>query len=164
MVSGCAEKERRKYGVGVQYMKFSPVVNAEEAELADETKHFWIANIHYPLGFKDKMIVNKYLKNRVVTLYDNAPVIICGDFNTFMDDGGAEQLEDLQTVFKNQSTKIEYTFTTFPHDSYCVKTGKIMSSKLDHVFTYPQTFDVNVTCLSTLESRISDHYAMIIDF
>ena len=164
ILSGCVEKERRKYGLGVQYMKFSPVIDAEGAELADEIKHFWIANIHYPLGFKDKMSVNKYLKNRVPTLCDNSPVIICGDFNTFMDDGGTEQLEDLQTVFSNQSTKIEHTFTTFPHDSFVVKTGNIMSSKLDHIFTYPQTFNVNVSCLSTLESRISDHYIMVVDF
>lgn len=161
--SGANETNPKKFGIGVQFTQF---VNVHERELATLGNYpFWVANIHYPIPFEEKMYTNKYLLKRIPKL--GGTTIIMGDFNTFFDNDGRgnEQINELKSKFYEESVNIKETFTTFPCDDFAIKNGGLVSSKLDHVFVHPNLKALSsCEAVSTKESRESDHYMIKITF
>lgn len=88
-----------------------------------------------------------------------------GDFNTFLDNGGVDQIRLIESEMINLSENINETFTSFPGDLN-PDTGEPFRSKLDHIFgKFRETIDYSskVTSINFSESKISDHYPLIMD-
>ncbi len=155
--SGGSHHRPKKIGVGIQYGLFADVVSREDCILGD--KRLFVANVHYPLSFPEKMFTNKYLHIKIPQVSHNVNTIICGDFNSYWTEG-LSQVNDLKQSFFDMSGHIETTFTCFPHAKY---NGNMYSDKLDHVFTYPSdNFIDNVSVYDTSINLESDHYLIVI--
>lgn len=157
IISGKIDLDPMRQGVEVQFTKFYRIKD----KLIDNENSFLVVNTHFPLIRDDKLNTARYLCSRIPSLGDKC--IIVGDYNTFMDDGGEEQLNILRSTFFEASHNIIETFTTFPQDFMAKKMGHLISSKLDHVFSYPIDFN-NLDCnaVTTKGSRESDHYMIVI--
>lgn len=155
--SGGSYTNPKKIGVGIQYGLFADVISRETCDLGE--KRLFVANVHYPLAFHEKMFTNKYLQIKIPKVVQNTNTIICGDFNSFNTEG-SEQINNLKQSFIEASKHIEKTFTCFPHNKY---NGNIYSDKLDHVFAYPTSdFIENVYSYDTSLNYESDHNLIII--
>ena len=146
--------------------------------------NLWVINVHMPMGTKDKLQVVSWLNNNAVDIcrkvedeyngtakmnYDT-PIILGGDFNTFMDipEDGSEMLKQLSENWNLLSDSSIPTFKSLPHDTPC------RISVLDRIFEYKNHHvsplkDVKYTAspvdgfkLETL--RPSDHALVSIDF
>lgn len=154
--SGCSDDKPKRFGVGVSYVQFANVINEDYDNLS-----FWVANVHYPLAHADKLYTSRYFASRISKIAKNEILVMVGDFNTF-DEESPEQLNILKETMHEATEHIDCTFTTFPHDQFAIINNKLMHSKLDHVFIYPKygNYILNTDVISTLENRISDHYAL----
>ena len=155
--SGGSYNSPKKIGIGIQYGLFADVVSRENCDLGE--KRLFVANVHYPLSFNEKMFTNKYLRIKIPKVAQNTNTIICGDFNTFNTEG-TTLIDDLKQSFIETSEHITKTFTCFPHSKY---DGNIYSDKLDHVFAFPHANFINsVNAYDTSVNYESDHNLIII--
>lgn len=159
--SGGSKEKPKIFGIGAIYTRFSTL----NTDSTISGNIFWVVNVHYPLALSEKLYTNNYLINRIPQLCNQEKAIITGDMNTFSDDGYDEQVGQMKTTFREVSEKIKETFTTFPHDKFAIETGKLQTSKLDHVFSYPIDipFVANCDVYNTIDTRESDHYMLIVD-
>lgn len=154
-------KKRIGFGVGAQFTRFAEVLNRNNALIGPHT--FWTVNVHYPIPLQYKLYTNKYLIELVKILCENKLAIITGDFNTFIDCGYDQQMNQLREHFLEASYHIPETFTSFPHDEVAKSRGAPISSKLDHIFVYNEKLINAIECdvIDTKKSRESDHYVLV---
>jgi len=109
----------KKFGVMLQFVKFYPISNNK----VHFNNPFWIINVHFPLTHYSKMKTIECLKMYCNVICRNVPTLIMGDMNIFMDDGGAEELNELSSFSYNVTSedKINETFASFPHDIMQIK-------------------------------------------
>jgi endonuclease/exonuclease/phosphatase family metal-dependent hydrolase len=125
------------------------------------SKSFWTCNVHFPLRMDEKLRYADLVKHTIDECCGNQQVIIAGDCNVFMDDGGSEQLKRMSDHgFINKTEHIEHTFKSFPWD-------KVQAvSHLDYVFTRDVMSSVKINDVHVIDlskDQISDHYPLIIE-
>jgi endonuclease/exonuclease/phosphatase family metal-dependent hydrolase len=138
--------------------KFAPL-NGEKTILG--TKAFWTCNVHYPLQLNDKLAYTRLLKDAINDLCSDQQVVVMGDCNVFMDNGGKEQLQYIKECkLEDHTTKLDTTFVSFPWDKMQA------TSHLDYVFTRcDKKYPVNVSSVTTVDltkRQLSDHFPIII--
>ena len=132
-----------------------------------ELKEFKVVAMHAPVERQARMQMAEWMERslHLHTSWDGPREIIGGDFNTFMDDGGAEQLAIMASGRDWCTSKVKETFMTFPHDPYVkINGGKLHRSCLDHVFQtgYEPFLVERVDVIRTDKTpRASDHYALV---
>jgi endonuclease/exonuclease/phosphatase family metal-dependent hydrolase len=155
--SGGSMHRPKNIGVGVQYGIFANIIDREKCILGDE--RILIANMHYPLKLNEKLYTNKYLLKKIPEISGGMNTIICGDFNTYFETEGTQQLDELKSKFCCVSDHIPITYSTFPYWE------KTINSKLDHVLTYPHDrFITKVDATDITINWESDHYLIEIDY
>lgn len=109
-----------------------------------------LVGVHAGLSRKERFLTSKILTDYTEKKLSGKHFVVLGDFNTFMDDGGAEQLEMMK--MHEVQTAAPMTFITYPFDpvgcglvpagvedfdsilTHYEKNSKVFS-KLDHAFT-----------------------------
>lgn len=149
------------FGYLLLFNQFAPC----ESNVIMGSKSFWTCNIHFPLKLNEKMIYIDVINSSVEKICHGQQVIISGDCNVFMDNGGQKQLNKMMEYHFEEHTKhIDTTFKSFPWDNFQT------TSHLDYVFTKnPVTLTsenievVNVSATDISSNQISDHYPIIIN-
>lgn len=117
---------------------------------------FWIVNVHFP--YKDQVLFAKWLTTNIPKEIaehggaSNEMVIMIGDWNTFFDIDGAEQLQILRDagwIIPHHNTP---TFKSFPQDTFQCE------SILDHagVLNLPEECEAYFES-DPVDHTISDH-------
>ena len=127
------------------------------------SKSFWVCNVHFPLRLDDKLVYADLIKRAITEVCRDEQVIIAGDCNVFIDDGGDIQLQRmsiLEFVEHTVNNGIETTFVSFPWDKIQAK------SHLDYVFTRKDVSTTlkitSITSVDLSDKQISDHFPLII--
>jgi hypothetical protein len=165
-----AEDPKRPYSIGVRAGIVEFAVRASSDPLNPGLAaglNFTTVCMHFPLGAENRLETARWLVKDLdrFTYYQRQRVVIGGDFNTFMDDRGQEQIDILLEQYTHCSSHIKETFLTFPHDPFAVKNGGVLQrSCLDHVFQHRDAklvTGVEVISTDTAPLRASDHYALL---
>lgn len=149
----------KDFGRIIMFNKFAPF---DGKATINGSKNFWTCNVHFPLRLDEKLIYAELVSKSVDQTCGNNQVIIAGDCNVFMDNGGAEQLGKMKSNgFDEHTNHIEKTFVSFPWDKVQTK------SHLDYVFTNSivQTGKLHVQSVDVIDvsdTKISDHFPLII--
>lgn len=145
----------KDFGREILFNRFAPINEQKTAIYG--TKSLWIGNVHYPLKLADKMAYGELIIQSIIKICSSGGgVLISGDCNVFMDEGGTEQIQQLENSGLIEHTgHIKHTFVSFPWDKVQTK------SHLDYVFTSADVKVKDVTAIDVSESRISDHFPVI---
>lgn len=142
--------------------RFAPF-NAETKTICG-TKSFFVYNLHFPLRSDEKMryvdIIGETIAHQRAAA-DQAPILLAGDCNVFMEIDGAAQLQKMRSLGLREHTgHIAVTFSSFPWDKIQAK------SHLDYVFTTADSAGhleiCDVTAVDFSRDQISDHFPLII--
>ncbi len=133
---------------------------------AVQTNEITFINVHSPMAKNIRFRINKLLK----TVTNAEKVLICGDFNTFPDVGGLDQIKDLCVL--NHVSHYECSKLTFRAYPYDIFESYMDPAPLDHIF-YKGINVMNVEKISSILDNdlcvknesffISDHYMMVFD-
>jgi endonuclease/exonuclease/phosphatase family metal-dependent hydrolase len=136
-------------------------------------------NAHFPMGKQWRWDFCKQLVE-LIEYYSN--VFITGDFNTFPDDGGFEQLQYIQSFGKvydaalmlvnpEGTERVLQTFDPYPYDKVPDSALNAPALNLDHIFIRcdmvhepPKAFALKDLEFKGEKYGISDHSALIISF
>lgn len=114
-------------------------------------------NVHAPTSRAGRDAYMELLKKRCI----DGPALLLGDFNSFPDAGGAEQMASLDETHVNVSQGCGPTFYSFEHDT--APDGSRYTSQLDHVLTtrdFPWKCTVEKRDIS--ETQESDHFPLVV--
>jgi endonuclease/exonuclease/phosphatase family metal-dependent hydrolase len=73
---------------------------------------FWVVNVHFPLGEEDKTLCCEHLCDIIVDVCGDEEYIVAGDFNTFYDKDGKNQVEFLLKSLPYLRDATEYMTTS----------------------------------------------------
>lgn len=124
--------------------KFYPVTkNAKNVECPDfEAEPIYVANLHNGLKHVERLNANINTVKQIDQLVQRGHVFVCGDYNSFPDDGGGEELKIFENAhFKDLSKNLKTaegvavsgSFIGFSYDKYRSPEGTF-GSQLDHIF------------------------------
>lgn len=123
---------------------FYPVTkNAKGIDCPDySAAPIYVANQHNGLKHSEKLNSNMNTVKQIDQLVQKGHVFVCGDYNSFPDDGGEEELmvfekanfKELSKPLKTmEGIPVSGSFTGFSYDKYHSPKGTF-GSQLDHIF------------------------------
>lgn len=165
--------------------QYGPYAQLVQLGAAEETVLF--VNSHLPMHLDGRLHVTADIARTTAAFLKTHPrgrVLVAGDMNTFPDDGGAVQLQTLETVGRLQhvpsvivdesNARVTQSFTSYPFDTFqgpydildhcfCAGFAKIPPN-LTWVNKHPAAFFVNGHGNPQQRWFVSDHYALAVDF
>lgn len=146
------------WGCVVLFVKLHHHINGK---LSKNDTPFWIVNVHFPILEDDKNYCLEPLTLLISEVCKGHPYILSGDFNTFMNLQGKQQIDYLSKnlpgfarnatddmVFSQSSEKCTGTFIGTSYDKF--KYEKHNLSHLDHIFV-SHNFDDD-SCIAHTET------------
>lgn len=177
---GCADASEAlgpapKAGVMFLFSRFTR--RDSNGNISMETP-FWVINCHFPIPLETKLVTIKQLAVHVEEVCKLEPVIVIGDCNVFMDDGGQTQLDTFHHLgFENVTldSQVPVTFSSFPHDRMNTRDAekkevKKIVSHLDYAFIREEGYPTKLRSTwaraipVSEEEPESDHFPLVVGF
>lgn len=140
---------------------------------------FYVVNVHLPMDAKYRLPTSDHIATQLGQL--NVPFVCCGDFNSFSDAGGLEQMQRFQILSHSveatavlddgDRNRVLKTFSAYPYDVN-MPPHKILPYHLDHIFLRGFITQNAVLCNDkhlpvTYEDQrygASDHFPVLVEF